>query len=73
MDYTKCKVYRMNTVRLEPIEIRDIVEREALVALPRPVGDTHVIEARQKDQRADEYQRPRSIGVLEQQTSDDDE
>ena len=61
----------MNRVRLEPIEIRYVVEREVLVALPRPVGDAYVIEARQKDQRAHEYQRPRSIGVLEQQTSDD--
>jgi hypothetical protein len=61
----------MNRVRLEPIEIRYIVEREILVALPCPVGNAHVIEARQKDQRADEYQRPRSVGVLEQQTSDD--
>ena len=42
----------------------NVVEREALVLAPRVVGNAHVVEARQEEQRADDEQWPHAVRVL---------
>jgi len=52
------------------VELRDVVKRVPAVSLPGVIGEMYVVGAGNKHQQAKDKDRPRPIGILQQQTHD---